>query len=34
MTGEGRPMTEAQFRALYERLRKHVPWGRMTGAGR
>ena len=27
MTGEGRPMTEAEFRALYQRLRKHVPWG-------
>ena len=22
------PMTEAQFRALYERLRREVPWGR------
>jgi hypothetical protein len=28
------PMSETEFRSLYERLRGQLPWGPLTGAGR
>ena len=28
------PMTEAEFRSMYERLRGQLPWARMTGVER